>query len=156
MRSGKESFVLPSQASIITHDSNLFIIQLLNESYWSILLQDINRSEIKLFIKKVEILDTFKEVFGNNINSYLKLSNDELIEKIYEPFNKIGHDDLISQELKSAIQDKEIINLKDRMYCIDFWIIQDYNKALIQSHIDHHYDKPVLLALFANIKETLF
>lgn len=156
VRSGKDSFVLPSQASIITHNSNLFIIQLLNESYWSILLQDINRCEIKLFIKKTEILDTFKQVFGNNINAYLKLSNEDLVAEIYQPYDYISSDNQITQELKLSLQDKEIINLKDRMYCIDFWIIQAYNKALIEQNIHHHYDKPVLLALFANIKETLF
>ena len=111
---------------------------------------------IKLFIKKIEILDTFKEVFGNHINTYLKLSNENLISQIYEAYNTIGHDNHITQEFQKHITEKEITNLKDRMYCIDFWIIQDYNKALIASHIHHYYDQPILLSLFANIKETLF
>lgn len=156
VRSGKDSFVLPSQASIIAHDSNLFIIQLLNESYWSILLQDINHSEIKLYIKKAEILDTFRELFGKEISESLKLSHEHLIEKLYTVYNKISNGTQITDQLNIAINDNEIINLKDRMYCIDFWLIHHFNTLLIQSHIHHHYDAPILLALFAHIKETLF
>ena len=156
VRSGKDSFVLPSQASIIAHDSNLFIIQLLNESYWSILLQDLNRSEIKLFIKKVEILDTFKSVFGDDISTLLKYSHHDIIASVYEPYKKIGHEEEIIEDIQKAVSDQEIINLKDRMYCIDFWLIHRYNNLLIQSHIHHYYDAPVLLSLFAGVKETLF
>lgn len=156
VRSGKDNFVLPSQASIITHDSNLFIIQLLNESYWSILLQDMNRSEIKLFIKKVEILDTFKNLFGKNISEALKLSHTELIHHLYTPYNKISTWEKITEQLQQAISESDIMNLKDRMYCIDFWLINTYTSNLIQSHIHHYYDAPVLLAVFAQIKETLF
>ncbi len=156
VRSGKDSFILPSQASIITHDSNLFIIQLLNESYWSILLQDINRSEIKLYIKKAEILDTFRELFGENISNALKLSHNNLLNTLYAPYGKIGLWDQIIEHIQLTTTDTEITNLKDRMYCIDFWLIQKYNTMLIQSHIHHYYDNPILLALFAMIKETLF
>lgn len=64
--------MLPSQGSIISHESNLFILQLLNESHWAILLQDINPCEIKLFIKKSEILTVFKDLFGDHISANLK------------------------------------------------------------------------------------
>ena len=156
VRSGKDSFVLPTKASIISHESNLFIIQLLNESYRSILLQDTYKNEIKLYIKKPEILEMFKELFWEQITWLIKDQHQNILEYIYRPYDIIGTKTNISDNIIAYITEDEVSIIKDRMYCIDFWIFEQTKEKIIASGILSQHESHVILWLFANMKETLF
>lgn len=156
IRAGKESFMLPSQGSIISHESNLFILQLLNESHWAILLQDINPCEIKLFIKKSEILTVFKDLFGDHISANLKWDHHQIIENIYGDYKALVNNKDILSLLQSHLNEQDTMHLKDRMYCLDFWLYKDYIHALITDDIHAEYDEALFIALCAQAKETLF
>ncbi len=156
VRSGKDSFILPNKALIISHESNFFIIQLLNESFRSILLQDINHSDIKLYIKNPEILDIFKNYFLQDISKYIKLGDKELLSILYTPFNNIGLEKSISDTIIEYSDERDIITIKDRMYCLDFRIYKIYSEQITISPIFHGYEAPLLLWLLATLKETLF
>ena len=156
VRSGKDSFVLPTKASIISHESNLFIIQLWNENARAILLQDSNLSEIKLYIKKTEILDIFRELFGNDISNIIKYSNYDILKYIYAPYDVIGEKSNISDSIIAESTDDDISIIKDRIYSLDFWIFTRYREKLATANIHHYYESPILLGLYAVLKETLF
>lgn len=156
VRSGKDSFVLPTKASIISHESNLFIIQLWNENARAILLQDSNLSEIKLYIKKTEILDIFRELFGNDISNIIKYSNYDILKYIYTPYDVIGEKSNISDSIIAESTDDDISIIKDRIYSLDFWIFTRYREKLATANIHHYYESPILLGLYAVLKETLF
>lgn len=156
VRSGKDSFILPTKASVISHESNLFIIQLYNESCRSILLQDSYKSEIKLYIKKPEILEMFRDLFGESITSFIKSDDHHILEHIYRPYDIIGNKTTISDAIIAYTTDEEVITIKDRMYCLDFWIFENIKDKLIASGILLHYESPLILGLFAILKETLF
>lgn len=155
VRSGKDSFVLPTTASIISHESNIFIIQLYNESSRSILLQDSYHNDIKLYIKKPEILDTFKDHFGAIISTFLK-DRDLLLKHIYQPYDHIGKKNNVSDSIISSLSDSEISIIKDRMYCLDFWIFEDIKHELMNTGILSHYETPIALGILALLKETIF
>jgi hypothetical protein len=148
--------VLPNKASIISHASNFFIIQLLNESFWSILLQDINQSDIKLYIKNPEILDIFKHYFSQDISRYLKFDDKELLATFYGPLNTIGYEKSISDIIILYSEERDVITIKDRMYCLDFWIFKIYSEQVIASPLFDKCESPILLGLLATLKETLF
>ena len=134
VRSGKDSFVLPTKASVISHESNLFIIQLFNESCRSILLQDSYKNDIKLYIKKTEILEIFKGFFGDQITSLIKLEQQDILEYIYRPYDIIGQKTIISDRIIAYISEDEVSIIKDRMYCLDFWIFEQAKKKIIASN----------------------
>ena len=156
VRSGKDSFILPTKASVISHESNLFIIQLLNESYRSIILQDGYKSEIKLYIKKPEILEIFKNLFSKKITSFIKSNNNDILGYIYKSYDIIWKDTIISDTIIWSINDDELSIIKDRMYCLDFWMFEAIKHNLISSWILSNYEAPIILWLFATLKETLF
>ncbi len=156
VRSGKESFILPTQASVVPHDYNIFVIQLLHESYRSILLQDANHSDIKLFIKKAEILTIFKDFFGESISSLLKLSPDDLIQELFSYLDITKDDTTLIPLLQQSLGESHISNIKDRMYCVDFRLYRTFIDALVERNIEKHFDAPLLVMFYATLKETLF
>lgn len=158
IRSWKESFVLPSHGSSINHNSNVYIIQLLNEAHRASILQDISPSGIKLYIKKEDILEEFKSLFGGRISKRLQQTNEELIQDIYWRYDILTDSNKanLAQVMQEYVNTKDIERLKDRMYNIDFWIAEDYIDALMRSDISKHYDQSISLGIFATIKETLF
>ena len=158
IRSGKESFVLPSHGSSINHHSNVYILQLLNESHWASILQDLSPSGIKLYIKKQDILENFKDTFGKRISSYVQLSDSQVLEKIYQPYDILSTKEhsKLSILLETYTDTKDIERLKDRLYTIDFWLTHDYIDSLIHDDIASSYDHAQLLGIFATIKETFF
>jgi len=120
------------------------------------LLQDSYKSEIKLYIKKPEILEMFRDLFGDSITSFIKSDDHNILEHIYRPYDIIGNKTTISDAIIAYTTDEEVITIKDRMYCLDFWIFENIKDKLIASGILLHYESPLILGLFAILKETLF
>ncbi len=156
VRSGKDSFVLPQKAMTISHNSNRFIIQLLHESVWAILLQDINPSDITLYIKKIEIIDLFKTYYGASITTAIKSQQHDLLVYIYHDYSVIIDGNIFFDLLDAHITSHDIKKLKDRMYSLDFWMNREYSERLMTYDIAKNYDNPLLLHIFSTLKETFF
>lgn len=155
VRSGKDSFVLPDKALIIDHKSNFFIIRLLHETIWSILLQDMYQSDVTLYIKNNDIIQLFKQYFSEDIAHYIKYTDEELIQRMYGSYAQIVDSKNISSYIMKKINDEDIIHIKDRMYALDFWLYKKMREQLEDNDLSV-YDSPVLLYMYSMMKETLF
>jgi hypothetical protein len=98
----------------------------------------------------------FKDLFGDTITSFVKSEDRNIVEYIYRSYDIIGEKTTISDAIIAYTTDEETITIKDRMYCLDFWIFENIKDKLIASGILVHYESPLILGLFAILKETLF
>lgn len=156
IRSGKESFIVPTKATIISHRHNAFVMQLFSEGQWAILLQDLNPCETKLYIRKTEILDQFQEHCRTQMNTLLHVDRRELLSQLYSYIPSIFAPGFSLDELIDTISDREVSHLKDRLYCLDFWVVQKAIEA-IRPIINYNTEPSILvLGCFATLKETLF
>lgn len=155
MRSGKDSFVLPDKALIIDHKSNFFIIRLLHESIWSILLQDMYQGDITLYIKNNDIIQLFKKHFGEDITYSIKHTDEELVQWMYSSYTQIVDGKHILSHIIATTHDTDIVHIKDRMYALDFWLYAKMREKIGENDLSG-YDSPVLLYMYSMMKETLF
>lgn len=155
VRSGKDSFVLPDKALIIDHKSNFFIIRLLHESIWSILLQDMYQGDITLYIKNNDIIQLFKKHFGEDITYSIKHTDEELVQWMYSSYTQIVDGKHILSHIIATTHDTDIVHIKDRMYALDFWLYAKMREKIGENDLSG-YDSPVLLYMYSMMKETLF
>jgi hypothetical protein len=75
---------------------------------------------------------------------------------MYKDYDIIGVDDFIFDTISSSITDTEFSLIKNRMYCLDFWIFESIKKKIMEAQLCLHYEAPTILSLFAHLKETFF
>lgn len=157
IRAGKNKFSMPLKGDSSKVTTNFSVIKLYTEGMIASFFQDLNPKDTKLTIKNTQILELFKTQFGEQVSEMVKLGADKFLEAFYAPIlSQIKDSKAFVGLLSGALEERDIINLKDALYKLDFWISFSFFKKLEALKLWKQYDDALLLALFGSIRETFF
>ena len=157
IRAGKNKFSMPLKGDSSKVTTNFSVIKLYTEGMIASFFQDLNPKDTKLTIKNTQILELFKTQFGEQISEMVKLTSNEFLEAFYAPiFSQIKDSKAFVSVLSSSLQENDLVNLKDALYKLDFWISFSFFRRLESLKLWKQYDDSLLLALFGSIRETFF
>ena len=157
IRAGKNKFSMPLKGDSSKVTTNFSVIKLYTEGMIASFFQDLNPKDTKLTIKNTQILELFKTQFGEQISEMVKLTSNEFLEAFYAPILlQIKDSKAFVRVLSSSLQENDLINLKDALYKLDFWISFSFFRRLESLKLWKQYDDSLLLALFGSIRETFF
>ena len=158
IKSGKQTFRLPTRPLYKEIYSSPALIHFLNESAFINLIEDLNYKDIKLYVRHSKIIDNFKNMFWESISKVLKSESDEILDFFYKDiFDLLDLNDKYIW-FKEDILESEIKFLKNNLYSLDFWIFKDVinefiaNKKLIKSELTNI----ILLHVLAILRQTIF
>ncbi len=156
IRAGKNKFTMPLKGDTSKVTTNFSVIKLYTEGMIASFFQDLNPKDTKLTIKNTQILELFKTQFGEQISEMVKLTSNEFLEAFYAPILlQIKDSKAFVRVLSSSLQENDLVNLKDALYKLDFWISFSFFKKLEALKLWKQYDDALLLAL-GSIRETFF
>lgn len=157
IRAGKNKFSMPLKGDSSKVTTNFSVIKLYTEGMIASFFQDLNPKDTKLTIKNTQILELFKTQFGEQVSEMVKLGADKFLEAFYAPIlSQIKDSKAFVRVLSSSLQENDLVNLKDALYKLDFWISFSFFKKLEALKLWKQYDDALLLALFGSIRETFF
>ena len=157
IRAGKNKFSMPLKGDSSKVTTNFSVIKLYTEGMIASFFQDLNPKDTKLTIKNTQILELFKTQFGEQVSEMVKLGSDKFLEAFYAPIlSQIKDSKAFVRVLSSSLQENDLVNLKDALYKLDFWISFSFFKKLEALKLWKQYDDALLLALFGSIRETFF
>ena len=157
IRAGKNKFSMPLKGDSSKVTTNFSVIKLYTEGMIASFFQDLNPKDTKLTIKNTQILELFKTQFGEQVSEMVKLGADKFLEAFYAPIlSQIKDSKAFVRVLSSSLQENDLVNLKDALYKLDFWISFSFFKKLEALKLWRQYDDALLLALFGSIRETFF
>ena len=157
IRAGKNKFSMPLKGDSSKVTTNFSVIKLYTEGMIASFFQDLNPKDTKLTIKNTQILELFKTQFGEQVSEIVKLGSDKFLEAFYAPIlSQIKDSKAFVRVLSSSLQENNLVNLKDALYKLDFWISFSFFKKLEALKLWKQYDDALLLALFGSIRETFF
>ena len=157
IRAGKNKFSMPLKGDSSKVTTNFSVIKLYTEGMIASFFQDLNPKDTKLTIKNTQILELFKTQFGEQVSEMVKLGADKFLEAFYAPIlSQIKDSKAFVHVLSSSLQENDLVNLKDALYKLDFWISFSFFKKLEALKLWKQYDDALLLALFGSVRETFF
>ena len=157
IRAGKNKFSMPLKGDSSKVTTNFSVIKLYTEGMIASFFQDLNPKDTKLTIKNTQILELFKTQFGEQVSEMVKLGSDKFLEAFYAPIlSQIKDSKAFVRVLSSSLQENDLVNLKDALYKLDFWISFSFFRRLEALKLWKQYDDALLLALFGSIRETFF
>ena len=157
IRAGKNKFTMPLKGDTSKVTTNFSVIKLYTEGMIASFFQDLNPKDAKLTIKNTQILEFFKTQFGEQISEMVKLTSNEFLEAFYAPIlSQIKDSKAFVRVLSSSLQENDLVNLKDALYKLDFWISFSFFRRLESLKLWKQYDDSLLLALFGSIREIFF
>lgn len=159
LRQWKQKFFLPYKSDDKKIYSNICILKLFDENFIWTFMQDINPKDIKIYIKNKQIIDQYKSDFGKKISSTVKKQSKLLIDEVYSlPFSILSNWNNFLKILRKHIKDIDIVHIKENLYCLDFQIINELYRQILDKNIDlkQTYPDIVILWIFSNFRETLF
>lgn len=157
IRAGKNKFSMPLKGDSSKVTTNFSVIKLYTEGMIASFFQDLNPKDTKLTIKNTQILELFKTQFGEQVSEMVKLGADKFLEAFYAPIlSQIKDSKAFVHVLSSSLQDNDLVNLKDALYKLDFWISFSFFEKLEALKLWKQYDDALLLALFGSVRETFF
>lgn len=130
---------------------------LLQENFIATLLQEVNPKNNKLYIKNPKLITVFQEKFKHSIQEIIEQENKkDLIHLLYKEVSSLlkSPENLI-KPLEENFNEKNIFNLKENIYTLDFWIRRKFLAQLKNTKIQH-CDDNVILGISAIARETLF
>lgn len=131
IRAGKNKFSMPLKGDSSKVTTNFSVIKLYTEGMIASFFQDLNPKDTKLTIKNTQILELFKTQFGEQVSEMVKLGADKFLEAFYAPIlSQIKDSKAFVHVLSSSLQDNDLVNLKDALYKLDFWISFSFFKKL--------------------------
>jgi len=123
IRAGKNKFSMPLKGDSSKVTTNFSVIKLYTEGMIASFFQDLNPKDTKLTIKNTQILELFKTQFGEQVSEMVKLGSDKFLEAFYAPIlSQIKDSKAFVRVLSSSLQENDLVNLKDALYKLDFWI----------------------------------
>ena len=157
IRAGKNKFSMPLKGDSSKVTTNFSVIKLYTGGMIASFFQDLNPKDTKLTIKNTQILELFKTQFGEQVSEMVKLGADKFLEAFYAPILlQIKDSKAFVRVLSSSLQENDLVNLKDALYKLDFWISFSFFKKLEALKLWKQYDDALLLALFGSVRETFF
>ena len=158
IRSGKEKFYLPFRNTIKRVESNMYLIEQFNQTFISMILQDINAKDIKLYVSNNEIIKTFKKFFAKKIKKYIDIKNkDTFIEQIYKPVDKQLESINIYKAIHKDLNKNDIHCIKESLYTIDFWLAHTIVQKIYHKNIQlsKNYNDINIIGILGNLRETI-
>ena len=157
IRAGKNKFSMPLKGDSSKVTTNFSVIKLYTEGMIASFFQDLNPKDTKLTIKNTQILELFKTQFGEQVSEMVKLGADNFLEAFYAPIlSQIKDSKDFVRLFSGVLEENDLVNLKDALYKLDFWISFSFFKKLEALKLWKQYDDALLLALFGSIRETFF
>ena len=157
IRAGKNKFSMPLKGDSSKVTTNFSVIKLYTEGMIASFFQDLNPKDTKLTIKNTQILELFKTQFGEQVSEMVKLGADKFLEAFYAPIlSQIKDSKAFVHVLSLSLQENDLVNLKDALYKLDFWISFSFFKKLEALKLWKQYDDALLFALFGSVRETFF
>lgn len=158
LRLWRQKFFLPYKSDSKKIYSNLCILNLFDENFVTTLLQDINNKDIKIYIKNQKIINDFKKKFWQNIWIFVKEKWKKLLDHVYQDLSKLlNNPKKFLSILNKNIKDKDMYQIKENLYSIDFRIFKDICKYINEMNIrlkDKHWDN-IILWILSNLRETV-
>ena len=131
IRAGKNKFSMPLKGDSSKVTTNFSVIKLYTEGMIASFFQDLNPKDTKLTIKNTQILELFKTQFGEQVSEIVKLGSDKFLEAFYAPIlSQIKDSKAFVRVLSLSLQENDLVNLKDALYKLDFWISFSFFKKL--------------------------
>jgi hypothetical protein len=119
--------------------------------------QDLNPKDTKLLIKNSQILDLFRKNFWEKISELVKLSKNKFIEKFYQWWiENLSEKKKIYSLLELELSDDNLVNLKDSLYKLDYWVTNNLYEKLQIIRLNNKYDDALCLTVYWMLRETLF
>lgn len=158
IKAWKEKFHLPFKSTLKEVYFSMFLLKLFDESFWIILLQEINVKDIKIFVQQKNILHHFKKLFAAKISTFVLQDTPSLIRSLYSPIEDLlpGNPFFTSLLLKH-LTTADIACIKENLYNINFWVFYDFLYQLrpIAQELTNSYPVLPIVWILASIKETL-
>ena len=150
VKAGQEKFTLPFRSTFRDVHANIYLIYLMSENFLINVLQDINFKDIKLNLKDEKVLELFKKDYLPAIQTLLQ--SKDILNSVYW---KIFY--FTSFDQKFFTQSDEF-NLKENIYCLDFWLWFETILNLKNQKIDflEKYSILSIVGIFSFFRETLF
>lgn len=159
VRAGKEKFQLPFKSQLREVYSNIFILRLFDENFLATILQDTNTKDIKIYLKQKEILTHFKTIFWAKISSMLAKKNTDFVREVYESTQEtLGNHFPFLENVIHYLHEKDISNIKESLYTLDFWMYQ-YLIELLNAEKEKlivQYSSQSIMGILASARDTLF
>lgn len=157
VKAGKEKFSLPYRSTFKQTYSNPFLLKLFDENFLTVIFQDINQKDIKIFVQNKDIINLFKEKFGSKISSMVKYSKTWILNCLYKDFFELIWE-TNQNHLYKHFYKKDVSNIKENIYTFDIWVWKDFINILNNEKIDiqKRYNKESIIWICAFLRETLF
>lgn len=159
VKAGKEKFQLPFKSSFKEVYSNMYIIKLFDESFVNILIQDINKKPIKIYVSNPEMLTMFKHIVGDRLSQVFKEGPQGVIDAIYSPLSRnLSNFTEILQIFYNFFTVQDIGLLKENLYTVDLWMRRDAFQRCTDHYIklSSFYNDMSIFGISALLRETMF
>lgn len=155
---GKEKFFIPlTPIKWEQSKTTAYLLNAMDESALMVLLQDVNPQLGKLYVKNKALLDWFQAQYSRQISPMLKLSRLDFITQYYEPlFSHFALWENVISVLKVALEDQDIVRLKNSLYAFDVQLFHDLLDMLPWEKMQQFYNDTSMLNILAFFRETLF
>ena len=157
IRAGKDNFAIPLISEVDTSYSNIFVVKMFQESFVYTLIQDLNTNETKLSIKRSEMIDSFKSLYGSAISQLIKSKGKSFIAKVYDPYDTLWQTDRsLTEIMQRHITDDDVNILRERLYTLDFWIGQEVVQVFAAiPDLRDHYDTSAIMGMMSIMRDSL-
>ena len=157
IRKWKTKFQMPKKSEFIDVSMNVMIANLYSEGMISSYFQDLNPKDTKLTVKSTQIINKFKALFWKNIQEMLKWDNKKVLVNFYATWMWTLKDwTPLMKVIQSTIKDADIVNLRDALYKLDYWIVESFMQKIENLNLKEIADDTLILSLYWTLRETLF
>ena len=158
VRAGKQKFILPNKPTSKNIYSNTHLLKSFDEHFLSVILQDINPKDIRIYLKHKWILDAFKALLGKQVSDLVTSKPAKFIETVYGSIAQhLDEGEHVVSTLKKQLTTNDLFHIKENVYSIDFWVSQTAYHDLHGNKLvlSENYSDAAILGILAQIRETL-
>ena len=159
VRAGKQKFILPHKPTSKKIYSNISLLKSFDENFISILLQDSNPKDIRIYLKHKKLLDLFKWLLGDQISDLVTSKPLPFLHGVYDSIAQhlVEIPDMVGS-LHHHLKEQDLFHIKENLYNVDFWVAQAFFRELHGSklRLSDNYSDTAILWIFSFVRETLF
>jgi len=159
VRAGNQSFQLPIKPSFKEVYSNMYILKLFDEYFVNTLIQDINKSTVKLSVTNEEIISQFRNIIYKDLSDLVAIEWKAFVQEFYRPaLQHIQFGNQSSTVLQNHLTEKDREVMKDNLYTVDYRVWREWCSLLseLDAELDVGYGDMAILGMLSTLRETLF
>lgn len=156
VRSWKASFIVPyiAQETVEYSNKTFLLRQYLKQSF-AILTQDIVPKDVKLVTHNNDIVTEFQSTFGESIERRIDLNQLSFVEDHYKSIDQFIWSS-IGSHLSLTISSKELKNIKESAYSLEYWLYNDFIKSVWKSNLCSLMNSTERCIFAAFLRDSLF